>query len=142
MGMEHYGPLEIHYEPPPPPAQYEPPPQSHYEPPKTCKPEPHYEQPETCNEPIKPHYESGVVKKEVKTEKKEIPDSNVDTEMFDNEPEPIEITSIYKCPICFKKYASSFDVELHISQFHNIPHEIQKQALALAIIEEQLNTNT
>ena len=67
--------------------------------------------------------------------------SNVNTDIFDK-PEPTEITTIFKCPICLKKYVSYSDVETHISVFHRIPLEVQKQSIlggvSTAIIQESL----
>ena len=33
--------------------------------------------------------------------------------------EPRELTTIYTCPMCYKKYASLSDLESHISLFHS-----------------------
>ena len=67
--------------------------------------------------------------------------SNVNMDIFDK-PEPIEITTIFKCPICLKKYLSYSDVETHISGFHRIPLEVQRQSIlggvSTAIIQENL----
>ena len=62
-------------------------------------------------------------------EKRNIPDR----------PEPVEITTIFKCSMCYKKYLSASDVETHIASFHRIPIEIQKQGgISTKIIEEIL----
>ena len=63
---------------------------------------------------------------------------NVNLNVSDR-PEPVEVTTIFKCPMCYKKYLSAPDVETHISSFHRIPIEIQKQGgISAKIIEEIL----
>ena len=56
--------------------------------------------------------------------------------------EPKELTTIFVCPMCFKKYASLPDVETHISVFHRIPLKVQRQSLqggkSMAIITQSL----
>ena len=42
---------------------------------------------------------------------------------------PREITELFTCPMCFKKYASASDLENHIAIFHKIPRKIQRQSL-------------
>jgi hypothetical protein len=65
-------------------------------------------------------------------------DFNVKRNIQDR-PEPVEITTIFKCSMCFKKYLSASDVETHISSFHRIPIEIRKQGcIPTKIIEEIL----
>ena len=65
-------------------------------------------------------------------------DENVNMNIPDR-PEPVEVTTIFKCSICYKKYLSAWDVETHISSFHRIPIEIQKQGgISTKIIEEIL----
>ena len=65
-------------------------------------------------------------------------DFNVKRNIQDK-PEPVEITTIFKCSMCFKKYLSASDAETHISSFHRIPIEIQKQGcIPTKIIEEIL----
>ena len=65
-------------------------------------------------------------------------DFNVNMNIQDR-PEPVEVTTIFKCSLCFKKYLSASDVETHISSFHRIPIEIQKQGgISTKIIEEIL----
>ena len=65
-------------------------------------------------------------------------DFNVNRNIQDR-PEPVEITTIFKCSMCFKKYLSASDVEKHISSFHRIPIEIQKQGgISTKIIAEIL----
>ena len=80
--------------------------------------------------------------------KQEIMDTNTDSKnsylKMDGflKPEPIEITTLFKCPICSKKYLSYSDVETHMSVFHRIPLEVQKQSIqrgvSTAIIKENL----
>ena len=65
-------------------------------------------------------------------------DLNVNMNGQDNQ-EPLEITTLFKCSMCFKKYLSSYDVETHISSFHRIPIEVQKKGgISTAIIKEIL----
>ena len=65
-------------------------------------------------------------------------DFNVNMNIPDR-PEPVEVTTIFKCSLCFKKYLSASDVKTHISSFHRIPIEIQKQGgISTKIIEEIL----
>jgi hypothetical protein len=78
---------------------------------------------------------------DVKTTLNDPDNANVNMDIFDK-PEPIEITTIFKCPICLKKYVSYSDVETHISGFHRIPLEVQRQSIlggvSTAIIQENL----
>ena len=43
--------------------------------------------------------------------------------------EPRELTTIFTCPMCFKKYASLTDLETHIALFHRIPKKVQRQSM-------------
>ena len=59
-----------------------------------------------------------------------------------NRVEPRELTTIYTCPMCYKKYASLSDLESHISLFHRIPKKVQRQSMqggkSMAIITQSL----
>ena len=68
--------------------------------------------------------------KEIKTQEKE-----VETKEGLNEVEPQELTKIFKCQMCLRKYVSYRDVEVHIQIFHQIPIKIQKNMSD--IIQEQ-----
>ena len=50
-----------------------------------------------------------------------------DEDMEDAEPQ--EVTVLYTCPMCFKKYASTHDLENHIAIFHKIPKKVQRQSM-------------
>ena len=56
--------------------------------------------------------------------------------------EPKEVTQIYTCPMCFKKYASLSDVETHISLFHRISRKVQRESMqggkSMSIITKNL----
>ena len=43
--------------------------------------------------------------------------------------EPQEVTVLYTCPMCFKKYSSTQDLENHIAIFHKIPKKVQRQSM-------------
>ena len=47
----------------------------------------------------------------------------------ENAEEPMEITSLFRCPMCNKKYLTHSNVEKHISVFHKIPLNFQRQSL-------------
>ena len=65
---------------------------------------------------------------------------NDDTD--DDEDDPNELTTIYKCPMCFKKFATLSHIENHIFKFHKIPLKVQRQSMhgghAMSIIKEKL----
>ena len=78
------------------------------------------------------------VNKDIQGKTTSFSDLNVNMNGQDNQ-EPLEITTLFKCSMCFKKYLSSYDVETHISSFHRIPIEVQKQGeISTAIIKEVL----
>ena len=58
--------------------------------------------------------------------------------------EPPELTTIFTCPLCFKKYGSLKNVETHISLFHRISRKVQRQAMqegrSMKIIQEPLSS--
>ena len=91
------------------------------------------------------------IKSEVKEEIIDLDDLNDCTEngsSFNNQTrtfdrgEPQELTTIYTCPMCYKKYASLSDLESHISLFHRIPKKVQRQSMqggkSMAIITQSL----
>ena len=87
------------------------------------------------------------IKSEVKEEIIDLDDLNECTENVSNMNdqkrwEPLEITTIYTCPMCYKKYASLSDLESHISLFHRIPKKVQRQSMqggkSMAIITQSL----
>ena len=57
--------------------------------------------------------------------------------------EPPELTTIFTCPLCYKKYSSLKNVETHISHFHRISRKVQRQSMqggrSLAIVQEHLS---
>jgi len=63
--------------------------------------------------------------------KKETFSTNCEEELEEEEDleVPREITELFTCPMCFKKYASHSDMENHIAIFHKIPRKIQRQSL-------------
>ena len=91
------------------------------------------------------------IKSEVKEEIIDLDDLNDCTENVSNlnnqmrtidRGEPKELTTIYTCPMCYKKYASLSDLESHISLFHRIPKKVQRQSMqggkSMAIITQSL----
>ena len=91
------------------------------------------------------------IKSEVKEEIINLDDFNEPTENLSNlnnqtgtinGAEPQELTTIYTCPMCYKKYASLSDLESHISLFHRIPKKVQRQSMqggkSMAIITQSL----
>ena len=92
------------------------------------------------------------IKSEVKEEIIDLDDLNDFTENVSNlnnqtrtidRGEPQELTTIYTCPMCYKKYASLSDLESHISLFHRIPKKVQRQSMqggkSMAIITQSLS---
>ena len=77
------------------------------------------------------------VNKDLQEKTTSFSDLNVNMNGQENQ-EPLEITTIFKCSICFKKYLSSYDVETHISSFHRIPIEVQKQGGVLTKIIKEI----
>ena len=53
-------------------------------------------------------------------------DLDEDEEMGED---PQEVTVLYTCPMCFKKYSSTHDLENHIAIFHKIPKKVQRQSM-------------
>ena len=91
--------------------------------------------------------ETAKIKSEVKEEIIYLDDLNDCTEIVSNMngqkwAEPHELTTIYTCPMCYKKYASLSDLESHISLFHRIPKKVQRQSMqggkSMAIITQSL----
>ena len=91
------------------------------------------------------------IKSELKEEIIDLDDFNEATENLSNlnnqkgtinRAEPRELTTIYTCPMCYKKYASLSDLESHISLFHRIPKKVQRQSMqggkSMAIITQSL----
>ena len=69
------------------------------------------------------------VKSEVKEEIINLDDLNDDLAENNQKFEPRELTTIFTCPMCFKKYASLIDLETHIALFHRIPKKVQRQSM-------------
>ena len=72
----------------------------------------------------KSRFETAKIKCETKVEIIDLDDLNECTENVSNMndqkgAEPHELTTIYTCPMCYKKYASLSDLESHISLFHS-----------------------
>mgnify|MGYP001470443088 CR=1 FL=1 len=57
------------------------------------------------------------IKSEVKEEIINLDDLNDDLAENNQKSEPRELTTIFTCPMCFKKYASLTDLETHIAQY-------------------------
>ena len=62
-----------------------------------------------------------------------------------DEEDEYELTTIYKCPMCFKKFANLPHIEKHIFKFHKIPIDVQRRSMhgghAMSIIKEKLQWN-
>ena len=95
----------------------------------------------------KSRFETAKIKCETKVEIIDLDDLNECTENVSNMndqkgAEPHELTTIYTCPMCYKKYASLSDLESHISLFHRIPKKVQRQSMqggkSMAIITQSL----
>ena len=50
--------------------------------------------------------------------------------------EPKELTEVYKCQMCLRKYVSNRDVEMHIQLFHKISIKIQRKSMSGLIIKQ------
>ena len=79
------------------------------------------------NKKFKP--EAKNIKSEVKEEIINLDDLNDDLAANNQKFETRELTTIFTCPMCFKKYASLTDLETHIALFHRIPKKVQRQSM-------------
>ena len=61
--------------------------------------------------------------------------------------EPPEITELFTCPLCLKKYASVAHMENHIAIIHKVSKKIQRQSLqggssSLFVIKESVKVES
>ena len=74
-------------------------------------------------------------------------DSKEKEDEEENLEEPPEITELFTCPLCFKKYASVAHMENHIAIIHKVSKKIQRQSLqggnnSLFVIKENVKIET
>ena len=74
-------------------------------------------------------------------------EKEAEEEEDENLEEPPEITELFTCPLCLKKYASVAHMENHIAIIHKVSKKIQRQSLqggnnSLFVIKENVKVES